>query len=111
MGYGMVSYDILSSWVTNYFYPARARALFRSEMYRMLSWKCMVLPGISLYRLVYLLPLNGITWYCIVLYCAVGFGARAVSRKTPIYLILNKDKMSMSRWIFWFLPFHWNTNC
>ena len=30
--YGMVSYDILSSWVTNYFYPARARALFRSEM-------------------------------------------------------------------------------
>ena len=72
--YGMVSYDILSSWVTNYFYPARARALFRSEMYRMLSWNCMVLPGISLYRLVYLLPLNGITWYCIVLYCVVGFG-------------------------------------
>ena len=85
--YGMVSYDILSSWVTNYFYPARARALFRSEMYRMLSWNCMVLPGISLYRLVYLLPLNGITWYCIVLYCVVGFGARAVSRKTPIFFI------------------------
>ena len=40
--YGMVPYDILSSWVTNYFYPARARALFRSEMYRMLSWNCMV---------------------------------------------------------------------
>ena len=86
--YGMVSYDSLSSWVTNYFYPARARALFRSEMYRMLSWNCMVLPGISLYRLVYLLPLNGITWYCIVLYCVVGFGARAVSRKTPIYFII-----------------------
>ena len=85
--YGMVSYDILSSWVTNYFYPARARALFRSEMYRMLSWNCMVLPGISLYRLVYLLPLNGIAWYCIVLYCVVGFGARAVSRKTPIYFM------------------------
>ena len=47
----------------------------------------MVLPGISLYRLVYLLPLNGITWYCIVLYCVVGFGARAVSRKTPISFI------------------------
>ena len=47
----------------------------------------MVLPGISLYRLVYLLPLNGITWYCIVLYCVVGFDARAVSRKTPIYFI------------------------
>ena len=73
--------------VTNYFYPARACALFRSEMYRMLSWNCMVLPGISLYRLVYLLPLNGITWYCIVLYCVVGFGARAVSRKAPIYFI------------------------
>ena len=82
-----IVHDILSSWVTNYFYPARARALFRSEMYRMLSWNCMVLPGISLYRLVYLLPLNGITWYCIVLYCVVGFGARAVSRKTPIYFM------------------------
>ena len=32
--------------------------------------------------------INGIAWYCIVLYCVVGFGARAVSRKTPIYFIL-----------------------
>ena len=31
--------------------------------------------------------INGIAWYCIVLYCVVGFGARAVSRKTPIYFI------------------------
>ena len=29
--------------------------------------------------------INGIAWYCIVLYCVVGFGAQAVSRKTPIY--------------------------
>ena len=33
--------------------------------------------------------INGIAWYCIVLYCVVGFGARAVSRKTPIYFIIN----------------------
>ena len=32
--------------------------------------------------------INGIAWYCIVLYCVVGFGARAVSRKTPIYFII-----------------------
>ena len=32
--------------------------------------------------------INGIAWYCIVLYCVVGFGARAVSRKTPISFIL-----------------------
>ena len=31
--------------------------------------------------------INGIAWYCIVLYCVVGFGARAVSRKTPIYFM------------------------
>ncbi len=31
--------------------------------------------------------INGIAWYCVVLYCVVGFGARAVSRKTPIYFI------------------------
>ena len=31
--------------------------------------------------------INGIAWYCFVLYCVVGFGARAVSRKTPIYFI------------------------
>ena len=32
--------------------------------------------------------INGIAWYCVVLYCVVGFGARAVSGKTPIYFIL-----------------------
>ena len=31
--------------------------------------------------------INGIAWYCFVLYCVVGFGARAVSRKTPIYFM------------------------
>ena len=31
--------------------------------------------------------MNGIAWYCIVLYCVVGFGAWAVSRKTPIYFM------------------------
>ena len=31
----------------------------------------------------------GMAWYCMVLHCTiVGFGARAVSRKTPIYFIL-----------------------
>ena len=30
----------------------------------------------------HVIPLYGIAWYCIV-----GFGARAVSRKTPIYFI------------------------
>ena len=33
--------------------------------------------------------INGIAWYCFVLYCVVGFGARAVSRKTPIYFIIS----------------------
>ena len=33
--------------------------------------------------------INGIAWYCFVLYCVVGFGARAVSRKTPIYFMYN----------------------
>ena len=31
--------------------------------------------------------INGIAWYCIVLYCVFGFGARAVSHKTPIYFM------------------------
>ena len=50
----------------------------------------------------YCMELNYILWYCIVLqcivlycmvsyyilqYCIVGFGAQAVSRKTPIYFI------------------------
>ena len=39
----------------------------------------MVLHGIVLY----LTALHGIAWYCIV-----GFGAQAVSRKTPIYFIV-----------------------
>ena len=35
----------------------------------------------------FLYLINGIAWYCIVLYCVVSFGARAVSRKTPIYFV------------------------
>ena len=37
--------------------------------------------------------INGIAWYCIVLYCVVGFGARAVSRKTPIYFIEKNNQI------------------
>ena len=45
---------------------------------------CIVLDGIALYRI----KSYGIAWYCMVLHCTiVGFGARAVSRKTPIYFI------------------------
>ena len=53
-----------------------------------LHWYCMVLHGIARCCIV----LYGIALYCIksygiALYCIVGFGARAVSRKTPIYFI------------------------
>ena len=41
--------------------------------------------------------INGIAWYCFVLYCVVGFGARAVSRKTPIYFILLKVQIFICR--------------
>ena len=39
--------------------------------------------------------LYGIAWYCIV-----GFGARAVSRKTPIYFIINNFRFNLflARW-------------
>ena len=47
---------------------------------------CIVLDGIALYRI----KSYGIAWYCMVLHCTiVGFGARAVSRKTHIYFIAN----------------------
>ena len=39
--------------------------------------------------------INGIAWYCFVLYCVVGFGERAVSRKTPIYFIIVVDDFLM----------------
>ena len=68
----------LSSWVTNYFYPARDCALFRSEMYRMLSWNCMVLPCIIVTFGIFCYLINGIwyillpyKWYCMVLYYIV----------------------------------------
>ena len=63
-------------------YPARARHR-------------MVLHGIALYLMVshsFHVVSHGIAWYCIISYgiawyCIVGFGARAVSRKTPIFFI------------------------
>ena len=36
----------------------------------------------------------GIVWYCTVLHAIVGFGAQAVSRKTPIYMIANLKRRS-----------------
>ena len=45
--------------------------------------------------------INGIAWYCFVLYCVVGFGARAVSRKTPIYFMiyhLKRKRMEVGVW-------------
>jgi hypothetical protein len=36
----------------------------------------------------YRIKFYGIAWYCMVLHCTiVGFGARAVSRKTPTYFM------------------------
>ena len=75
-------------------------------------WYCIISYGIELYLMVllwYCLVLHGIAWYCKMLHCIVryrivsykilqycivlhctivGFGARAVSRKTPIYFII-----------------------
>ena len=60
----------------------------------------MVLHGIALYVMVshsfHVIPLYHMVMHGIVLhisygiawYCIVGFGARAVSRKTPIYFII-----------------------
>ena len=59
-----------------------------------IAWYCMVLHGIArccivLYGIaLYRIKFYGIAWYCMVLHCTiVGFGARAVSRKTPTYFI------------------------
>ena len=65
------------------------------ELYLMvLLWYCLVLHGIAWYCKMlhcivrYRIKFYGIAWYCMVLHCTiVGFGARAVSRKTPIYFI------------------------
>ena len=53
-----------------------------------IAWYCIISYGIALLHCC----IHGIAWYCIVSYgiawyCIVGFGARAVSRKTPIYFI------------------------
>ena len=61
-----------------------------------IAWHRMVLHGIALYLMVshsFHVVSYGIAWYCIISYgiawyCIVGFGARAVSRKTPIYFIV-----------------------
>ena len=58
-------------------------------------WYCMELLCILWYRIVlhvialYRMVLHGIVSYGSAWYCIVGFGARAVSRKTPIYFIDN----------------------
>ena len=51
----------------------------------------MVLHGIALQRMIF----HGILWHCIVLYgiglisdWSIGYGARAASRKTPIYFMI-----------------------
>ena len=70
-----------------------------------IAWHRIVLHGIALYLMVshsfhvdrmvlhgivlYLTVLHGIAWYCIV-----GFGARAVSRKTAIYFITSTPEVA-----------------
>ena len=49
-------------------------------------WYCMVFYCTALYCIV----LYGILCYPYACYCVVGFGARALSHKTPIYLICLK---------------------
>ena len=61
-----------------------------------IAWYCIISYGIALLHCC----IHGIAWYCIASYgiawyCIVCFGARAVSRKTPIYFILNNLCMSM----------------
>ena len=77
------------------FGPIKTR---KSDFYACIAWHSMVLHGIALYLMVshsfacHCIVSYGIAWYCIISYgiawyCIVGFGARAVSRKTPIYFI------------------------
>ena len=59
-----------------------------------LHWYCMVLHGIARCCIVlYGITLYRIKSYGIATYCIVGFGARAVSRKTPIYFICKVNGM------------------
>ena len=59
------------------------------EDFHCIACLCMVLHGIALYLMVshIFMSFHCIVWYC--WYCIVGFGARAVSRKTPIYFIIS----------------------
>ena len=54
-----------------------------------IMWHCMELLCILCYRIVFMLYRYCMVLYYILRYCIVGFGARAVSRKTPIYFICN----------------------
>ena len=71
-----------------------------------------ILHGIALYLMVshsfacHCIVSYGIAWYCIISYgiawyCIVGFGARAVSRKTPIYFILAAEITQVLDSIAW----------
>ena len=53
-------------------------------------WHCLVLYCMVFhYGAWYCISVHCIKWYCMVWHCTIaGFGARAVSRKTPIYFIL-----------------------
>ena len=82
----MASYDTAWNWIVSYGITLYLMVL---HWYCIgISLYCMVLHGIArccivLYSIaLYRIKSHGIAWYCIV-----GFGARAVSRKTPIYFI------------------------
>ena len=63
-----------------------------------LHWYCMVLHGIARCCIVlYGIALYRIKSYGIASYCIVGFGARAVSRKTPIYFIFYQVYISVKQ--------------
>ena len=93
-----VPYDAMQyNGIICIFGPKMAR---KSDFYAFhcISWHRMVMHGYALYLMVlysfacHCIVLYGIAWYCIISYgiawyCIVGFGARAVSRKTPIYFI------------------------
>ena len=74
---------------------------FPTESSNPIAWYCM------LYCIVrFRIKSYGIAWYCIV-----GFGARAVSRKTPIYFIENVE-ISQIEWqtaSMWNCPFRLQT--
>ena len=62
--------------------PARARIWPENQIFMHgIVWYCMELLCNLWYRIVFM------SFHCIAWYCIVGFGARAVSRKTPIYFI------------------------